>query len=154
MNCFDRGHGYNLEQRPGKDTDDVDISTQTLQFVNREPGHEKRGTTTQEVLRVLIDRTFYCDNCLPTKINEHIIHHLRMALVLHEARALIRKVEKGELEPERVIVGGDGHFVLSVNARTPNYYRNFAVPTTDTGGPQPGTPCHTPPSQGKTDGKA
>ncbi len=44
--------------------------------------------------------------------NDDIIRHLRMALVLHEARALIRKVHKDELAPEIVDVAGDGHFRL------------------------------------------
>jgi hypothetical protein len=35
-----------------------------------------------------------------------------MALVLHEARALIRKAEKGLIKPEKVQTGPDGHFLL------------------------------------------
>ncbi len=38
--------------------------------------------------------------------------HLRMALALHEARALLRHVEKGEIKPELVAVGSDGHFII------------------------------------------
>lgn len=65
------------------------------------------------MLRALIDRTMHCDNCLRWEGNDLIIHHLRMALVLHEARALGRKVEKGELEPERITISTkDGHFKL------------------------------------------
>lgn len=84
-----------------------------LTFVNREEGHEHPGTQTQEVLRALIDRTYHCNNCMPDETNAFIIHHLRMALVYHEARALVRKVEKGELKPEMVRTGTDGHFALA-----------------------------------------
>jgi hypothetical protein len=38
-----------------------------------------------------------------------------MALMLHEVRAMIRKAEKGELEPERLLVSNDGHFVLHLD---------------------------------------
>jgi hypothetical protein len=65
-----------------------------LTFVNREANpHE--GVQTQEVLRALIDRTLHCDRCLRWDGNDKIIHHLRMALALHEARAIERKTEKG-----------------------------------------------------------
>lgn len=145
MRTLQEGHRYALVMRRG-DGQGLGESEQMIGFVNREPGHEEDGTTTQEVLRALIDRTHYCDNCLPTKINEQIIHHMRMALVLHEARALIRKVEKGELMIERLETGNDGHLLLpqDISPTIPSYYRDFTVPTTDTGGANPGTPCHTP----------
>jgi hypothetical protein len=84
----------------------------TLVFVNRESGYEHPGTQTQEVIRALIDRTRHCDNCLRRDGNDLIIHHLRMALVLHEARALERKTIKGIITPETVATGDDGHFSL------------------------------------------
>lgn len=61
---------------------------------------------------MLIDRTMHCDNCLRWSSNDQIIWHLRMALVLHEARALERKTEKGLIEPERLKISDDGHFKL------------------------------------------
>lgn len=64
---------------------------------------------------MLIDRTRYCNNCLPHPNNERIIYHLRMALVLHECRALERMTEKGEIQPEYVATGGNGHFSVSHN---------------------------------------
>lgn len=85
---------------------------QLLIFVNKQPGQEHDGTTTQEIIRILIDRTRHCNNCLPHPNNERVIYHLRMALVLHEARALERKTEKGEIMPEYLAVGPDGHFNL------------------------------------------
>ncbi len=58
----------------------------------------------------------HCDQCLPHGINKKIVFHLRMALVLHEARALERKVEKGLLAPERIRISAvDGHFILQPN---------------------------------------
>jgi len=82
--------------------------------VNREYGTHAPGTQTQEVLRALIDRTQHCHNCLPHEVNAKIIYHLRMALVLHEARALERKVEKGLLKPEQIVTDEDGHFKLTL----------------------------------------
>jgi hypothetical protein len=35
-----------------------------------------------------------------------------MALVLHEARALERKTEKGDFMPEYILTGDDGHFAV------------------------------------------
>lgn len=84
-----------------------------IQFVDREGlNNFEAGVQTQEILRVLIDRTMYCDNCLRWENNDKIIYHLRMALVLHEARALERKVEKGLIKPEQIKTGLDGHFRL------------------------------------------
>lgn len=115
MKVIEIGHVY----RPTIRTPDgssihygVDAENPEIVFVNKQPGQEHDGTTTQEVLRVLLDRTRHCANCMPHRNNEQIIHHLRMALVLHEARALERKVEKGEFMPEYVSTGGDGHFDL------------------------------------------
>lgn len=103
----------------GNDDPDVSVHEDHLIFVNREEGSEHGGTQTQEVLRALIDRTMHCDNCLPWNGNAKIIHHLRMALALHEARALERKAEKGYYEPERVAKGDDGHFTLNMVTRNP-----------------------------------
>lgn len=83
-----------------------------LVFVNREAGTQHPGTQTQEVLRALIDRTQHCDRCLRWPGNDQIVQHLRMALVLHEARALERKTVKGIIQPESILTGDDGHFRL------------------------------------------
>ena len=79
-----------------------------------------------EVMDVLVNRTEHCDACLRWEGNDKIVQalnraavaygaalqNLRMPLVLHEARALERKTEKGQLEPEKVSTAEDGHFVL------------------------------------------
>lgn len=114
MKALRAGHQYELDERWPVDegVPETYEKKQTLRFVNKEPGHEEPGTTTQEVIRVLLDRTRYCNNCLPHPNNERIIYHLRMALTLHEARALERKTEKGLIDPEYISVGPDGHFEI------------------------------------------
>ena len=105
MKVVSAGHVYELDERGG--------GTTLIHFVNSEPGTEQPGLTTQEILRMLIDRTRYCNKCLPHPNNERIIYHFRMALVLHEARALERKVVKEQLAPEFIVTGDDGHFSLT-----------------------------------------
>ncbi|MBP3958395.1 hypothetical protein J8F10_24360 [Gemmata sp. G18] len=95
---------------------DRDAREQRLIFVNKQPGQQHDGTTTQEVIRILIDRTRHCANCMPHPNNERIVYHLRMALVLHEARALERKTEKGDFLPEYLTTGDDGHIAVSERA--------------------------------------
>jgi hypothetical protein len=110
MKIIEAGHVYKLDTLDGE----MDV---VLTFVNRED-NPHRGTQTQEVLRALIDRTKHCNRCLEWAGNKAIIHHLRMALALHESRALERKCEKGEYHPEYVKVGTDGHFALQRKEET------------------------------------
>lgn len=105
MKVIEPGHIYEFDVLGGDEP-------VRLTFVNREAGDEHSGTQTQEVLRSLIDRTMHCDNCLRWEGNDLIIYHLRMALALHEARALLRKTEKGLLNPEWVPTAADGHFQI------------------------------------------
>lgn len=115
MKVIEKGHIYDLTIRSHDgSTPPIKIGeAQLLTFVNKQPGQEHNGVTTQEVLRALIDRGRHCANCMPHRNNEQIIYHLRMALVLHEARALERKLEKGTLAPEYISTGPDGHYELS-----------------------------------------
>lgn len=115
MKILDPGHLYEL------DSLDTELFTEfhptvTLRFVKRKvvPGRQETwaGTTNQEVLKVLIDRVRVLDMEVPSPVNQDILYHLRMALALHEARALVRKVEKKELLPELIECGKDGHFLL------------------------------------------
>jgi hypothetical protein len=111
MYVEEKGHVYRLAKKGCADSKD-----QILKFVNQEPGKEHPGTTTQEVIRALIDRTRHCNNCMPHPNNERIIYHLRMALVLHEARALERRTEKGEIRPEFLRTENGAHIsVLEEN---------------------------------------
>lgn len=122
MKIIEPGHIYQLDWLDGLPNNLVSQATNVpvlvkneaqLVFVNRETSSEHAGTQTQEVIRALIDRTQHCDNCLRWLGNDLIIHHLRMALVLHEARALERKTEKGYIKPELILTGNDGHFSLT-----------------------------------------
>lgn len=123
MKIIEPGHVYQLrlldENRAFPDArykppaDLVSVCDQDLLvFVNREEGHEHAGYQTQEVICALIDRTQHCDACLRWAGNDAIVFHLRMALALHECRAIQRKVQKGELEPELVSTDNDGHWPL------------------------------------------
>jgi hypothetical protein len=117
MKVIEPGHIYDLHQLDG------DGSPLRLVFVNREDTKHP-GTQTQEVLRVnidmlecLVDRTNHCDACLQWPGNERIIkalseaqRQMRLAILYHEERAMERKMEKGQLQPEKVAVGQDGHF--------------------------------------------
>lgn len=111
MRVIERGHVYEPQNRiEGRES--KIIPNQYLTFINKEEGSEHDGTTTQEVIRILIDRTRHCANCMPHRNNEQIVYHLRMALILHEARALERKVEKGYIMPEYIDTDNDGHYDL------------------------------------------
>jgi hypothetical protein len=109
MKIVDRGHIYELAPLDG----DV---PQRLVFVKRFRGVENHaGTTNQEVIRALIDRVITLDAEKPWPGNTQILQHLRMALTLHECRALELKVSKGELMPESVATSErDGHFALAL----------------------------------------
>lgn len=113
MQVIEPGHVYKLAWLDGSTMDLDAHGDDVLVFVNREDDRRHPGTQTQEVLRALIDRTQHCDACLRWEGNDLIIKHLRMALVLHEARALERKTEKGIIIPEHIATGSDGHFLLS-----------------------------------------
>ncbi len=125
MKVLETGHIYEPQNRTPEGFFDEPPS-QTIRFVNKQRGQEHSGTTTQEVIRILLDRTRHCANCMPHPNNERIIYHLRMALVLHEARALERKTEKGDFAPEYLETGPDGHFkvvkpnVVDQNNHTPD----------------------------------
>jgi len=110
MKCLEKGHIYEVANRavPGKPND----PPQKIVFINLQPGQEHAGATTQEMLRVLIDRTRHCANCMPHPNNERIVYHLRMALALHETRAIERRIEKEGLEVEFLPVDDHGHLSM------------------------------------------
>jgi hypothetical protein len=60
---------------------------------NQEPGYD--GTTSQEALRALIDRSKYVDNQFPHAMNIEVVASFRTALLCLELRAAD---ERGELE--------------------------------------------------------
>ena len=126
MKVIDPGHVYELDHLDGD-------AKQRLSFVNRGVRGQDRceGTYNQEVLRaqidccnVLIDRVNHCDEERPWEGNLRIIksiteaqRQMRLALLLHEQRAMERKMERGELRPEHVPVGDDGHFEMAAEAK-------------------------------------
>lgn len=109
MKEVEPGHIYELEHLDGN-------KTQMLTFVNRNKEFDCEGTTNQEVLRALIARVKFLDAQIHWPLNGEIIYHLRMAISLHEARALIRHTEKRQIHPETFKVSPeDGHFVMLVD---------------------------------------
>jgi hypothetical protein len=90
--------------------------TTSLQFY-KDPdingGSVTAGTNCQEVIRALIDRVKFLNNQKHWQGNEEIINHLRQALALFECRAIVRKVEKGELPIEELPTNLDGHIIIS-----------------------------------------
>lgn len=98
MRVVDPGHWYHLD-----DLDRVDgwaESSSELRFVKRTgdayPGNVGtgyNGTTSQEVLRVLIDRTKYVDKQQHDQANSHAIGLMRGALQAFEDRAARKRDE-------------------------------------------------------------
>lgn len=92
MRVIDKGHFYALRML---DTQ-FDDKCEYLTFVKREgPGYPGNvghypGTTTQEVLRALIDRGRYVNKQIPCPETEAAIHLMETALVLLEMRAARR----------------------------------------------------------------
>lgn len=89
MKVSDQGHRYYLSQLDGD-------GSQVLQFVKREglkyPGNvgHYEGTTSQEVLRALIDRAQYVNRqtpCWQTKLSLYFLHAV---VWLYEQRAAKR----------------------------------------------------------------
>lgn len=109
MRAIYPGHRYELDHLDGD-------GKSILQFVQREPLHHGReGVTNQEVLRAIIDRIKVLDKEVHWPGNAQIIRHLRMAILLHEARAMERHVEIHDLAIEHVVLGSDGHFNLHLH---------------------------------------
>lgn len=136
MKIIDPGHVYLLKGLGGGD--------QELRFIKRSGGaiqykEEWLGLQTQEILRVLIDRTEYLNSIIPCVESEDSLWHLRMALFLYEVRAYRRKHEGlnrkvpehddaerprpwrdgpfqdipfNEQDIEKYPVGTDGHIIL------------------------------------------
>jgi hypothetical protein len=86
---LDPGHKYRLDNLDG----DGEVE---LTFVKRMgdnyPGNTSayEGTTTQEVLRALIERTKYVNAQIPCQANEDAIRAMRIIIEDFEARAAVR----------------------------------------------------------------
>lgn len=123
MKVIDMGHLYELTN-----LDAPPRSAGTLRFVKRigdaYPGNTEPaypGTTTQEVLRALIDRTKYVDGQRHDVANALVLSNLRQALRWLEVRAAeergddvaadaILDMKDPELEPT---CGGCGHLLCA-----------------------------------------
>ena len=93
MKVIDPGHLYELYQLDQPD-DGHEDDPQILMFVKRVgpeyPGNEgpaHHGVTTQEVIRVLIDRMIYVNGQKQHELNADVILKLRKCLYLLEVRA-------------------------------------------------------------------
>jgi hypothetical protein len=102
------GHLYEMDHLDGN-------GTSRIQFVQRPPHHEaKEGIILQELYRVAIARIKVLDAEKPWEGNARILRNLRECILLHEIRALERKVERREIDPEDVPTGEDGHWELKL----------------------------------------
>ena len=91
MKVLDTGHRYALPHLDGG-------GEEVLTFIKRNGGpvprdEEYPGTISQEVIRVLIDRTIYIDRLLPCRENEMALAGLRQALYWYEVRAYRRHLQ-------------------------------------------------------------
>ena len=93
MQIIDPGHVYRLYNADGE-------GTQTIRFVRRRGDDGERietkseGILSQELLRVLINRTLYLNDEDPCIEDVEIVHKLRDCLKLYESRAARRTIEK------------------------------------------------------------
>lgn len=102
MKIIDPGHLYSLEalaQETGSGRRPVASSLRFVKRIgarypgNEEPGYD--GTTSQEVIRALIDRAKYVDNQISDPMNFTVLVNLRTALLCLEIRAA---QQRGEFE--------------------------------------------------------
>lgn len=100
------GHLYELQNLRSE-------GTTKLQFYRDGEIHPESwdGPSCQEVIRALIDRVRVLDEEKPWLGNTKIVADLRSALAGFEARAIMRKAEKGE-PIESYEVGNDGHLLI------------------------------------------
>lgn len=116
MKVVDPGHEYILNVLDGNDPET--LTPETLTFVKRDgegyPGNvgSHSGTTTQEVLRALVDRIKYVDNQIHDDNNDEVLSHLRLAIFYLELRAAKRhgrilraSIAQIELEPTCPVCG-------------------------------------------------
>ena len=99
MKVYHEGHTYGLASF------DNPNHPQIIQFIDRRPvSHdatgrmytEKDGTTTEEVIEVLIDRIQYLDNLFPSDYNKQALEGLIGALAALHARTADRKAREVE----------------------------------------------------------
>lgn len=112
MKIIQPGHVYDVENIDGP-------GTQRIQFTERRGWdaellpEDKRtpGIQSQELLRVLIDRTIYLHAEQAWHENVDIINHLRAALTLYESRAAHRHLEKLSMIERHLPCSKCGHLL-------------------------------------------
>lgn len=112
MRIIEAGHLYEVENVDGD-------GTQRIQFVHRRDDagellpekYRKEGIQSQELLRVLIDRTIYLHAEQAWHENVKIINHLRDALRLYESRAAHRAIDKLAMPERHVGCDTCGHLL-------------------------------------------
>jgi cell division protein YceG involved in septum cleavage len=88
MKVLGMGHTYEL--------DNVESGIQTLQFIRKEEKDGKletmiNGTTNEQVIAVLIDRTKFLDEKNPSDFNKDAIQNLEAALLAFQNRTADRE---------------------------------------------------------------
>lgn len=91
MVTLDPGHHYRCVQLDTDETVDIIFVKRNSSTVIRDEEHG--GLQTQEVLRVLIDRTKFLNDLIPCVETQDAIYHLRQALYMYEVRAYLRKIQ-------------------------------------------------------------
>lgn len=112
MKVVDPGHVYELHNVDG-------TGTQTVRFVRRRDLHgepliseaREEGILTQELLRVVIDRTLYLYAEAPCDEDTEIVESLRRALTLYESRAARRTIERLAKPEQAQPCGRCGHLL-------------------------------------------
>lgn len=112
MYVIDPGHRYLLDCLDGPTTEHIRFVKRVgLKYPGNEGAHP--GTTTQEVLRALINRSEYVNRQEPCLESEQVIGLLKTALVLLEIRASRKKGLRLHLKDfdqfNAQPIGEDGH---------------------------------------------
>lgn len=101
MRVVEPGHIYEVANADGDDEQRIVFVRRRDSDAERLPddqGHE--GILSQELLRVLINRTLYLNDEDPCTEDVEIVHKLRDCLKAYESRAARRSIEKLSM-PER-----------------------------------------------------
>jgi hypothetical protein len=92
MKVLDPGHLYEVPNLEAEGTQQIRFIKRNSDMVQRD--EEYAGTNTQEVIRVLIDRTKYLNTVGYCEETANAVSWLQMALYEYEARAWRRKQQK------------------------------------------------------------
>jgi hypothetical protein len=112
MKIIEPGHIYKVENVDGH-------GTQIIKFVRRRddnadvlpPDQRREGIQSQELLRVLIDRTIYLHNENPWHENVQVIQMLRECLRLYDSRAARASLKKLNMPEKHKPCNECGHIL-------------------------------------------